>query len=39
MHIGIIKRKIGKQFKVDKNGLFVCDIWGSNIYRKFRNDD
>ena len=35
--IGIIKRKIAKQFNVDKNGLFVCDIWRSNVHREFRN--
>ena len=35
--IRIIKRKIGKKFKVDQEGLFVVDVWKSNIHREWRN--
>ena len=33
----MIKRQIAKKFKVNKNGLYVCDVWKSNIHREFRN--
>ena len=37
--IGMFKDKIAKQFNVNKDELFVCDIWKANIHREYRKRD
>ena len=35
----MFKDKIARQFNVNKDELFVCDIWKANIHREYRKRD